>query len=243
VFVCWPNNAGSTLAERLLARAPDVASLGMEGQMVPGFDQLGPVPMRLGAALLFTEVADRLANRDAYDWPAIRALWNRAWDEHRPDAPVRLEKSTPNVCRAHLLVEQFPPAMLVLGWRDPYAQVDGILRARKASPERAARHVLECLRWQRRNLDHASACGVPVVAVSYEALCADPAAFCRDVAAMTGFEVPDPPPTHDVKGIVRPIADLNAEQVERFGPKQLRRISAVLAEDEALVRSFGYELR
>lgn len=244
LFVAIPNNSGSTLAARLISQSPDFLTLGSEGQHVDGFD--GPIPRDLGSALVFTETPV-LADAESYDWRAIEEAWERRWAaaaEMNPRGKVRLEKSPPNVMRVPLLAHRFPRSRFVIGCRDPYAMVEGIMRRRpEVAVERAARHALSCLRWTQSN---ASWMMGRALITSYETMCAEPGKFVDGVARLCGTT---PVPlaadvTLTIKGRTsRGVVDYNAEQIDRLTAGQIEAITAVLMADECTVRQMGYTLR
>ena len=125
LFICVPNNSGSSLVQKLLALSPTVATLPEEGQHVDGY--AGPVPRELGVTHFYS-VSDAFTNPESYDWLKIRRVWEQYWEADNPKAAIRVEKSPPNVVRIHMLDAEFPEAHFVISWRNPYAMAEGILR-------------------------------------------------------------------------------------------------------------------
>ena len=144
LFICVPNNSGSSLVQKLLASSPTVATLPQEGQHVDGF--AGPVPRELGVTHFYSE-SDVFTKAESYDWPEIRRVWQLHWEGDNPKAAIRVEKSPPNVVRIQMLDAEFPEAHFIISWRNPYAMAEGILRNNgQAQVAQAGRHSINMLK-------------------------------------------------------------------------------------------------
>ena len=241
LFLLIPNNSGSSLVLRLLARSPHAACLRKEGQHLPGY--MGPVPGQLGVKHLFG-LHEAFDDPGSYDWPAIRELFERRWEALDPNAPVRVEKSPPNVLRAEMLDEHFENTHFIVSWRNPYAAADGIFRGNPgARPGQAARHLIRMLQAARANRERY---GERVVAAAYEAIVAAPQGFLDRVTAMIpeigALEV-DPEAEITVKGRrYDGIRDTNAEQIANLTPNMIAGMNRHLERHAELLESFGYGL-
>lgn len=240
LFLAIPNNCGSTLAARLISQSEHVATLGAEGQHVPGF--AGPIPRERGNALLFTRQLDELQDERFYDWPTIQELWNARW-ERTPGALIRMEKSPPNIARIEMLRDNFPNACFVISWRNPYAQVEGIMRGRRGTigATTAAWHALSCLDLARRALF------IPVsqTRMSYERICENPNRLITQVSEMVRVQLPpiDPDAPIKIKGrLWNGIRSTNDEQIERLDPRDVRVISEIFKTRRDLFKYFDYEI-
>jgi hypothetical protein len=117
-----------------------------EGQFIQGF--AGPNPFALNCPYMFTERYHDFALEKNYDWDSIKNLWNLYWDKDL----IKVEKSPPNVIRAHMLKKHFENSKFIIQVRNPYQIVTSILKLRPdISIDRACGHVASCFFEQYKN--------------------------------------------------------------------------------------------
>lgn len=266
VFVVGPNNSGTTLMKTLLARSRHSWSLEREGQFAFGYkgpvsaktmiplegDSQEPIVMEpLTWAACDTSI-QRIRDRRRYDWKASKKAWYLTASSSNPaSATVFVEKTPAFLLIVEQLIESFEGCRFIFMARNPYATVEGIVRRRNHknflnSPEidlteRAALHVLNCLRVQKRNIEifTKQACFI-----SYEKLCDDPQGTLKCLSDLV-------PELNDldlyahfgVKGEqASPVNNRNEQQIHALSLKQRLVISSVFKPEQELLSWFGYEL-
>ncbi len=106
--------------------------------------------------------------------------------------------------------------------------------------EAAARHVVTCFEYQRRNI---AAYGRRGVFFTYEAMCAEPERVASEIRALV-------PELDDlnlrqrlrVRRYNEALADMNARQIARLKPVQIATCNRVFRTHRDLFHHFGYEL-
>ena len=241
LFICVPNNSGSSLVQKLIAQSPNVATLPQEGQHVDGY--AGPIPGELGVTHFFS-VSDAFTKPESYDWSEIRRVWEQYWEADNPAAAIRVEKSPPNVVRIHMLDAEFPEVHFVISWRNPYAMAEGILRNnRQAQVAQAGRHAINMLKSARENIQQY---GDRSVVMSYEELTADPQVFLDRLTQLLpeiGSLRADAEGEIVVKGRrYSGIRDTNAEQIANLAPWMIKQLNRVFERHADVLEHFGYKL-
>ena len=261
LFVVAPNNSGSTFLHGALAACRNAWSLPVEGQAIRSYS--GPVTLR-GPKLAIWAAEDwsmaLFADPAAHDWAKNRKTWYFHARAKCAAASVFVEKSSQHVLQVAQLASHFPAARFLFMVRDPYAVCEGICRnfrrrfGRLAGADlqleaRAARHVLNLLQAQRRNIEATGAAtpGQPSATgtfFTYEAMCAEPGRVARQVRhlapALGDLNLRQPRP---VKGrYCQPLADLNASQLGALAPAQIETFNTVFRPHQALLGYFGYRL-
>ena len=252
LFIICPNNSGSSFLKTALATSRRTWNLMREGQHTFGF--AGPSSIGLRAHKRWASEPHWLqvfTDPGNYDWPAIRRSWYFQAFALDAGARVFVEKSPPFLLIVDQLAEQFRDARFLFMVRDPYAVVEGILRRSprkwgKSIPEPdwpalAATHVLNCLTYQRRNIEGADGRGV---FFSYEQMCAEPEQVARTIADL----VPDIDDLNlrqrlRIKDYDEMLRNMNEQQIARLGPDVRRQINAVFAREPDVLEFFGYPFR
>lgn len=230
VFVLCPPFCGSTLLMELLCTSPAVSATNYfgtrEGQTLPTVRRiLFDHERRWDPAL-------------EIDWRTIRSEWMQYWDQ---TARVLIEKSPPHLVRARAIQQHFMPARFLVSWRNPYAHSEGWI-ARGVSASEAAARAVECLRFQRRNLDLEHALAIP-----YETVVDRP----RDcVAGLLEF-LPELESLDWAREFLAHnrsrgegaggLTNTNQAQIDRLTPLQLSEINRVFEPERGLIESFGYD--
>lgn len=225
LFLLSPNNSGSTLLAQIIAQSPNVylPPFGnFEGQKAPGVKRL----MR----------ANRWSTERKMPWQRIKRRWSRLID----DKEVFLEKSPPNIIRAAEIVESFPDAFFILSISDPYSHCGSCWYRYNDPFHIIARGWVRRAERQRRNLEIVPHC----LRTTYEAVCADPAAFAAAVNRyLPLLAIPERDAYEvEVKGERGGIVNYNARNTLTLGRDGLAAVNAVLARHEDLLAFFGYRL-
>jgi hypothetical protein len=114
LFLLSPPLSGSTAVTQLLATSPDVTVFpgNGEGQFLPEAKRILLVDGRWDPQL-------------HVDWQEVKGIFLSYWS---PWKTIRFEKSPPNIVRAAELKQAFENACFLVSIRNPYAQIEGLLR-------------------------------------------------------------------------------------------------------------------
>jgi hypothetical protein len=146
LFLLSINNSGSSILYEKIRQSKYTTTLPDEGQFIQGF--AGPNPFVLNCPYMFSERYHDFAFEKNYDWNSIKTLWNSFWKEDL----IKVEKSPPNVIRAHMLRRHFENSQFIIQVRNPYQIVTSILKLRPdVSIERSCGHVASCFFEQYKN--------------------------------------------------------------------------------------------
>lgn len=226
LFVLCPPYCGSTLLWKLLSTSANVSALPDEGQFLPELSDV---------------MRDKPWDQDrVLPWPEIKRVWESYWDSSKP---VLLEKSPPNLIRAREIQSHFQPARFVIMVRNPYAQVEGLMRRNGWKERFSAHFAMRCLRAQ---LDNASELD-DVMLLSYESLVANPVEACARLAAFVP-ELDDLDPAasfevHSIDGTLnRPITELNSKKIATLSADSLATMNTVFEQHTDTLAAWGYEL-
>ena len=248
LFAIAPNNSGSTFLKEALATCRRTWNLILEGQFAFGFT--GPNTKDQGRLLWSCGPwRDRFADAAAYDWPRNRAAWYFQAFARDPDASVFFTKAPPFLLQVGALRRHFRNARFLFMVRNPYAVCEGIHRYRPGQPlppgkgyfEAAAEHVVNCLAFQRDNLERYGSHGV---FFTYEAMCDEPQRVEREIRRLV-------PALDDlnlrqrlaVKGQYdEMLTNMNERQIARLTPGQVAAVNRVFRPRRDVLRYFGYDL-
>ena len=260
LFVICPNNSGSSFLAGALEQCRATWRLPREGTGIRGF--AGPVPWRDDGGrpgLLWASEQrwiDLFADPKNYDWPRNRKVWYFHSYARDPDASVFVTKSPPHLLCVEQLARHFRNAKFLFMVRNPYAVCEGICRryrtrlpARyleqyaahgRSLPEAAATHAVNCLVWQRRNIEAHRSRGV---LVTYEEMCRDPAAAAGRIQALV-------PELDDlnlrqriaVKEYDEMLTDMNPRQLARLDGEQIAALNRVFHAHREALAWFGYSI-
>jgi hypothetical protein len=248
LFGVAPNNSGSTFLKEALATCRATWNLAREGQHALGFG--GPTTRQEGGVIWSTEPGwlARLADPGAYDWPRIRRAWYFQAFARDAEASVFYTKAPPFLLHPGALARHFRNPRFLFMVRNPYAVCEGICRRLRASlaagrdvPTAAARHVVNCLDWQRRNIETHGERGV---FFTYEEMCDEPEAVEAKIRALV-------PELGDlrlrqrllVKGSYHEmLTNMNGRQIARLDAAQIAAFNRAFRERRDLLEHFGYEI-
>ena len=260
LFGIAPNNSGSAFLKAALATCRATWNLYREGQAALGY--VGPKPSRdllpsRPATLIWASEQrwiDLLTDPRHYDWPRTRKAWYFQAFALSPDASVFYSKTPCHLLLVDELARHFRNAKFLFMVRNPYAVCEGICRHyRREQPfpcwrrsprvpnllETAARHVVTCLEWQRRNLQTHGDRGV---FFTYETMCAEPERTAQAIRAL----VPELDDLNlrqrlPVKGEYHEmLTDMNARQIARLGAEEFAAFNRVFRKREDILAWFGY---
>lgn len=240
LLLLTPPNCGSTSMAAFIAQSPQVGGLQhrFEGQWL--VDDLC--------------AEDRWDETKRCDFEAIGTVWrDSAAKKMRKHPEIRyfVEKSPPNMMRYRDIVSLFQRSRVVIGNRNPFANISSV-GYRKHDFDRLDRvgrlEQVESLaelwlRFARRLNRIAQQERYPVI--RYEDFCEDPARVFRvfDLSADLAKQTDPAYPVKVKDHPAQPVRNMNPEQVSRLSTEELERIGKTLSTDADVVRFFGYEIR
>lgn len=237
LFLLVPNNSGSSILHELIATSNSVATLPVEGQFCKQF--IGPNPINLNVKHIFTEKEEIFANVKNYEWKVIKNEWEMYWQRSRPNAPIKLEKSPPNILRAEMLKGMFLDCKFIMMIRNPYAVVEGILRGNPAANlDQAARHAVRVLEIQLENSEKY----LNDLVLRYEDLTENTLEYCNRIMNFLGIADIVYDKDFNVKGYVSTVRNMNKEQIKRLTKNQIVEINKIFKEKENVLKECGYEI-
>jgi len=241
LFVICPNNSGSAFLKKALATSRRTWNLAREGQHTFGF--AGPSSFEEGLHRHWATDAESISvfTKGEFDWATTRRAWYFQAYSASSRAPIFVEKSPPFLLLVDQLVEHFKEARFLFVVRNPYAMVEGMIR--KSGPlslQAAAQHAINCLRYQRRNIE---AWGDRGVFFSYETMCAEPERVEQLIHGLV-------PELSDLTLRQRlavweydeELRNMNDQQIARLSKDALAEINEVFSRDRELLDYFQYPL-
>ena len=260
LFGICPNSSGSTFLVRALETCRATWGFPREGQWIRGFRR--PVirqNIEDGRLKLLWACGQstirRFADPAGYDWPRTRKAWYAQVYTRDPAASVFVSKSPPHLLCVGELVRHFRNARFLFMVRNPYAVCEGIVRGcegfhRRGSevhgmplPEAAAVHVVNCLAWQRRNLETGTYRERGVF-FTYEEMCAAPERVASRIQALVPeLDDLDLRQRLPVKRMYHAmLTDMNARQIARLDAGRIEAFNRVFRAHRDVLDYFGYDL-
>ena len=263
LFVICPNDSGSSFLLRALEACRMVWRLPREGVQMHGY--AGPLPTRPYGpdgwipGLLWAAAPrwiDLFSNPRNYDWPRTRKAWYFHAFAADECASVFVTKSPPHVLCVEHLDRHFHNARFLFMVRNPYAVAEGICRYyRKSFPPRylgqfkargkslptaAATHAVNCLAWQRRNVETWRS---QSTFFTYERMCAEPEAVAEAIRALVPrLEDLNLRQRIKVKSYDETLTNMNARHFARLETADLAAFNGVFEIHERTLAHFGYEV-
>lgn len=253
LFIICANNSGTTFLRNALATSRNTWNLRREGQHTYGFE--GPSSIGLKAhkrwasedywIKIFTDPKN-------YRWDVIKRAWYFQAFSRSEKATVFIEKSPPFLLIVDQLAENFRNARFLFMTRDPYAVVEGLLRKsvrsswyRETNPSDlfkiAASHVVNCLKYQRRNIEMWHERGI---FFTYEQMCEDSENVERQIRALVPQLVDlNLRQRIKVREYDENLRNMNQQQIARLTRDDFSRINGIFAPHSDLFEFFGYSLR
>lgn len=236
LFLLVPNNSGSSILHDLIATSSEVAILPEEGQFCPNF--IGPQAFKFGVAHFFTKKEGIFRNKKNYEWGVIKNQWEKLWNKSNPTARIFLQKSPPDILRADMLQETFKDTKFLIMIRNPYAQVESILRANSdASVVDAANHAIRCLEIQLENSEKY----LEDLVFRYEDLVDKTEETIKTIEEFLNTSI-DSNRVFNTKGYVSKIRNMNDDQIKKLTDKQLRIINSIFSKKISVLQDCGYSL-
>ena len=231
LFILSPPFCGSTLLNQLISTSKNVScnnNIGTrEGQTLP-------------------EVRNIMFENNRWDknvslpWKRIKTVWHKYWDLSKP---ILLDKSTPNIMRVNNIKEFFNPVSFICMVRNPYAQCEGIIRRNGKSAEFAAKFALNCLQYQKTNLESEK----NLLFFTYEELCENKNHVVnkiilfmpdlKDIKSEQKFKAHNFKTSDKMK-----ITNLNDEKIAKLSQKQLKTINSYFEKEIDLLNFFNYPI-
>ena len=252
LFGITVNHSGSTFLRRALATCRATWNLPSEGQFAGGYS--GP-HLELGALTGALKIwgfrprwRDALKDESAYNWARTREAWYFQAYALDPHASVFFTNSPPHLLLVDALARRFVNPKFLFMVRNPYATCEGICRdleQRGALPpggvaEAAARHVVTCFEYQRRNI---AAHGRRGVFFTYETMCAEPERVASEIRALVpGLDDLNLRQRLRVRRYYAMLTDMNARQIARLEPERIAAFNRVFRARRDLLAHFGYHL-
>ena len=229
LFILSPPYCGSTLLNEILSTSNNVScnnNLGVrEGQLLPEVKDI----------MFYNKGWD---NDVDYPWKKIKKVWMKYWDQRKK---ILMDKSTTNIMRVSEINKVFENTLFIAMVRNPYAQVEGIIRRNNATTEYAADFALKCLRYQKKNQENES----NICCFSYEDLCDN----THEVMEMIKEFIPELGvlnteikfSAHNFKTRNKmKIQNLNNEKISKLNSEQLKVVNSFFMKEVSLLKYFGY---
>ena len=231
LFILSPPYCGSTLLNQLLSTSKNVScnnNLGTrEGQLLPGVRH-------------FMFQKNRWDKSVKYPWNKIKKIWLKYWDLSKP---VLLDKSIPNIMRVSEIKKEFENINFICMVRNPYAQIEGVMRRNDESAKNAAIFSLKCLQYQRQNIKNEES----LLFISYEQLTENPEKTKRKIIAflpeLSDIKMDLKYKAHNFKTKSKMgIVNLNQEKVDKLTGEQIETINRIFEKEKELLDYFDYQI-
>ena len=230
LFILSPPYAGSTMLNQLISSSDNVScnnNLGTrEGQLLP-------------AVKKFMFQKNRWNENVQYPWEEVRKTWLRYWDYSKP---VFLDKSIPNIMRVDEIEKVFSPIKYMCMVRNPYAQVEGLMRRNKQDAKSAAEFAIKCLYYQSKNRKREN-----ILFFTYEQLCDNRQEVSRKmiefIPELADLDMNIDLTSHNFKkkGKMK-MANLNDEKIAKISETDFEIINSIFEKDKDLLKEFGYKI-
>ena len=230
LFILSPPYAGSTMLNQLISSSDNVScnnNLGTrEGQLLP-------------AVKKFMFQKNRWNENVQYPWEEVRKTWLRYWDYSKP---VFLDKSIPNIMRVDEIEKVFSPIKYMCMVRNPYAQVEGLMRRNKQDAKSAAEFAIKCLYYQSKNRKRKN-----ILFFTYEQLCDNRQEVSQRmiefIPELSDLDMNIDLTSHNFKkkGKMK-MANLNDEKIAKISETDFEIINSIFEKDKDLLKEFGYKI-
>lgn len=177
----------------------------------------------------------------AIDWDTVRTIYNSYWS---PWKPIRFEKSPPHLVRAQQLEKQFSNSYFLITVRNPYAQIEGMLRRQwLPTAESAAEFWVKTARAQIFNISNLK----KKLFFRYEDLTSAPDKIIAElIAFIPKLRSLSPEILFTAHNItaepIQGIKDLNHLKIQNLSQQDLDSINNVLSQHQDVLHYFSYEL-
>ena len=230
LFILSPPYAGSTMLNQLISSSGNVScnnNLGTrEGQLLPGVRN-------------FMFQKDRWDEKVQYPWEKVKKIWLKYWDFSKP---IFLDKSIPNIMRVDEIEKVFSPIQYMCMVRNPYAQVEGLMRRNKQDAKSAAEFAIKCLYYQSKNRKREN-----ILFFTYEQLCDNgeeiSQRMIKFMPELSDLDMNIDLTSHNfkTKGKMK-IVNLNDEKIAKISETDFEIINSIFEKDKDLLKEFGYKI-
>jgi hypothetical protein len=230
LFILSPPYAGSTMLNQIISSSDNVScnnNLGTrEGQLLPGVKH-------------FMFQKNRWNENVQYPWEEVRKTWLRYWDYSKP---VFLDKSIPNIMRVDEIEKVFSPIKYMCMVRNPYAQVEGLMRRNKQDAKSAAEFAIKCLYYQSKNRKREN-----ILFFTYEQLCDNRQEVSQKmiefIPELADLDMNIDLTSHNFKkkGKMK-MANLNDEKIAKISETDFEIINSIFEKEKDLLKEFGYKI-
>ncbi len=230
LFILSPPYCGSTLLNQLLSTSKNVScnnNLGTrEGQLLPGVKH-------------FMFQKDRWDENVQYPWEKVRKIWLKYWDYSKP---IFLDKSIPNIMRVDEIEKVFSPIKYMCMVRNPYAQVEGLMRRNKQDAKSAAEFAIKCLYYQSKNRKRDN-----ILFFTYEQLCDNgeeiSQRMIKFMPELSDLDMNIELTSHNFKskGKMKKV-NLNDEKIAKISETDFEIINSIFEKDKDILTEFGYKI-
>lgn len=231
LFILSPPYGGSTLLNQIISSSNSVSVNNpfgtREGQRLPKVIDL-----------MFNH--KRRWDKDLdFDWIQIKKEWLKYWDLTKP---ILLEKSPPNIIRAKSISNHFKPSFFIIFFRNPYALCESYMRRSKLSPKDAAAFTLQCLNYQKKNIEILN----DFIVVSYEELTTTPdltiSKLSEFLPQLGNIRISTSYSAHNYQNKNLAIKNLNEEKIKNLSRNDLLQINEVFDKNKDLITFFNYKI-
>lgn len=242
LFICVPNNSGSSFLTKAIELSNTVLYLPKEGHFINGYS--GPIPPKYGFMMHWAYNANFvnhvLKNENCYNWDEIKSTWKH---HIKGNGELFVEKSPPNVARVELLKNNFNNSKFIFSVRNPYATIEGILRSqkKKVTLRQATIHVINTYKLQLKNIEEYKN---QSIFFTYEELCDNPTKISKKITKLCP-EISSVNFNQNISVKSRynsHINNFNEEQIKRLSINQISEITNILAKHQELLSYFNYKL-
>ena len=229
LFVLCPPYSGSTMLNELISSSNNVScnnNLGTrEGQLLPQVRN-------------FMFRNDRWDESVQYPWQQIKDIWMRYWDLSKP---ILLDKSVPNIIRTEEINKVFSPIYYICMVRNPYAQVESIMRRNYENARSAAEFAIKCLNYQYQNRNKKN-----TLFFTYESLCDDSNVVVKQITSfipeINDLDISQKFSAHNYKNTKMIITNLNHEKISKISNNDLKIINSVFQREKDILDKFNYKI-
>lgn len=228
LFLLSPPLSGSTVIKQLISTSPCVTNFKTEGQWLPEAKNILGVPNRWDSNLQI-------------DWEKVKGIFYSYWS---PLKPIRFEKSPPHLIGASQIQDAFHNCYFIISIRNPYAQIEGLLRREWASsPYSAAKFWIRTAEAQIYNLKNLK----NTLFFTYEQLTENTELVTqklldflpelRVIYPMSMFSA------HNVTGKpIEGLLNLNKIKIQNLNRQTIVEINEVLVPNKDILSHFGYDI-
>ena len=155
-----------------------------------------------------------------------------------------MDKSNPNMMRVPAIKKEFQNSTFIAMVRNPYAQVEGIMRRNGATAEYAAKFALKCLRYQKQNKLSEKE---NILFTSYEELCDTKYEVVEKIKEFIpeigNIDSDLEFSAHNFKTDCKmKIQNLNKEKIKKINKENMGIINSYFNKEIDLLEFFGYSI-